>query len=270
MLANEYDTKLIEFPVGSQPKLDGMRCNVKQIGMRSRDDKPIISAPHIFDILKPLFDIFPTLIIDGELYNHELKDDFNEIISLVRKTKPTKEDLELSKESIQYHVYDLFFEDEPDLLFEERMKIAKNIIGGIHESIIIVQTLKAKNQQQLDKMYDLYLNKGYEGQMIRTNTPYQQKRTNQLLKRKEMLDDEFEITDITEGKGNRAKMAGNVYVKLKNGNINKAGISGGVKVNQELWNNKQNYIGKQATIQYQGYTVDGYLRFPVFKSIRYE
>ena len=85
---NDYKDK-IEYPVYVQPKLDGIRCIVRKDGMWSRNGKPIISAPHIFENMKHLFVKDPNLIVDGELYIHSNNNDFNTICSLVKKQKPT-------------------------------------------------------------------------------------------------------------------------------------------------------------------------------------
>src|SRR5574344_1358042 len=83
------------------------RCIVKADGMWSRTGKKWISAPHIFAKLKPLFEANPDLIFAGELYFHSHDDNFNEVISLIKKTKPTPEDLEKSASLVQYWIYDL-------------------------------------------------------------------------------------------------------------------------------------------------------------------
>ena len=50
------DKDKVKYPIYSQPKLDGIRCIVKKDGMWSRNGKKIISAPHIHESLKPLFE----------------------------------------------------------------------------------------------------------------------------------------------------------------------------------------------------------------------
>jgi hypothetical protein len=68
MLASKYDVKKhTSFPYYSQPKLDGVRCLVSKDGMQSRQGKPIISAPHIREALNDFFDLFPDVVLDGEL-----------------------------------------------------------------------------------------------------------------------------------------------------------------------------------------------------------
>jgi len=109
MLANKWEDRKdkVTYPLYSQPKLDGVRCIVKEDGMYTRTGKPIDSAPHIFNALAPLFANDPDLIFDGELYADKYANDFNAIVSLVKKTKPTAKDLIDSAKVIQYHIYDL-------------------------------------------------------------------------------------------------------------------------------------------------------------------
>ncbi len=85
MLAHDYNDykDKIKLPVAIQPKLDGVRCIVRADGMWSRNGKPIISAPHIFEALTPLFETNPDLILDGELYCDKTTAGFNTIISCV-------------------------------------------------------------------------------------------------------------------------------------------------------------------------------------------
>jgi len=112
MLAHKWvdykDEILGEKNIAIQPKLDGIRCIATKDGLFSRNGKQIVAVPHIWEEAKKLLSSLPEgTFLDGELYNHELKSDFNKIISLVRKTKPTSEDLEESKKLVQYHIYDI-------------------------------------------------------------------------------------------------------------------------------------------------------------------
>ena len=109
MLAHKWEDQKdkVKYPIYNQPKLDGIRCIVKKDGMWSRNGKKIISAPHIYEAMKHLFTVNPDLIFDGELYADKFANDFNAICSLVKKTKPTVEDLNESAVKIEYHIYDL-------------------------------------------------------------------------------------------------------------------------------------------------------------------
>ena len=84
----------------------GIRCIATSDGLFTRTGKPITACPHVSEHLKGFFVWNPDAVLDGELYNHSYKDDFNKIIHLVRKQNLTDEHLAESREMIQYHVYD--------------------------------------------------------------------------------------------------------------------------------------------------------------------
>ena len=109
MLAKKWEDRRskVSFPLYCQPKLDGMRAVITRHGATSRNGKPWVTIPHILKALEPVFEAYPDLVLDGELYCHGLHDDFNKISSLIKKTKPTAADLEESAATIQYHWYDI-------------------------------------------------------------------------------------------------------------------------------------------------------------------
>ena len=129
MLAYPVSDKPIDYskPTFIQPKLDGVRCVIQaewptpmqlHVKAYSRTGKEWMNIEHILQDLVPFFEKYPNVILDGELYNHDLKDNFEKIISLVRKTKPTDEDrLEASKLT-QFHCYDIIDEELP---FDQRI-----------------------------------------------------------------------------------------------------------------------------------------------------
>lgn len=259
MLAHKFEDykDKITYPVFSQPKLDGIRCIVRADGMWSRNGKKIISAPHIYEAMKPLFESNPDLIFDGELYADKFANDFNAICSLVKKTKPTSADLEKSKESIQYHIYDL---PSCSGTFTQRNKALIDI--GVPRGCVIVTTDKVNNENELMKCYSTYVDWGYEGQMIRLDKEYESKRSKSLLKHKSFVDEEYIILDVVEGEGNKTGMVGSFVFESKTGHI----FNSSPKFNWEeckaMWNNKNELIGKSATVKYFNLTPDGVPRFP--------
>lgn len=272
MLAHKYEDHKakVTFPCFVQPKLDGMRCPISIDGAKSREGKPVNSIPHIVSALKVVFDELPGLVVDGELYNHDLRDDFNAIISIVKKKSPSLKEQILSKDSIQYHVYDALYLDQPTLTFEERYT---NLLTDLHAlpGIILVKTFKVDNQTEMDDMYTQFLDEGYEGMMVRSNAPYTQRRTSNLLKRKEWLDGEYIITGILEGKGNRSGMMGKFVLIDDRGESFEADASGlgGHAEYVKMLKYKEKYIGKEATVKYQNLTPDrGIPRFAKIIAIR--
>lgn len=246
----------------SSEKLDGSRNVTSSRGMFSRNGKPWVSAPHIYEALKPVFDIFSDIVFDGELYADKFYNDFNAIISLVKKTKPTPEDLLASANSIEYHIYDIV---DTKTNYIDRLNRLKSIKQDfkLPDFIKIVDAKPITDVSQIEQFHDEYVQKGYEGQMIRFNVPYENKRTKYLLKHKHFQTNEYKIVDIKEGIGNRTGVAGFITVDLGNNTTNDASIKGTFAYCKELLINKANYIGKTATVKYFNVTPAGFLRFPV-------
>lgn len=263
MLAWGYEDALLRknppdhSTIYAQPKLNGFRCIINKDGMWTRKGKKIVSAPHIFNSLKSYFEKNPSKVFDGELYNHEFFDDFNELSSIFKTLKPTEEDLIKSEKYAQYHVYD-FPVCGDHVKFEFRLVHLEMAVKEANSPYLhFVRTDKVISKEHLDKLYIQYLEQGYEGQIVRENSWYKNKRTWALLKRKQFLDAEFECVDIIEGIGNWSKKAKRAILKLPDGRIFGAGITGTMEYCANLLVNKDKYIGKPTTVNFFSYTPDG-------------
>ena len=173
-LAHDY-TKRPQPSGISQPKLDGIRCIARKNGLFTRAGKEITTCPHIEIALKDFFEVYPNITLDGELYNHKLKANFNKITSLVRKVKPSEEELLETMDLVEYHVYDCFDSWNPDRTFLDRISKLPDLIH--HAKIVHVPTEVCDDQEALDKLYSEYTEDGFEGQMVRNDTPYDNKRS---------------------------------------------------------------------------------------------
>ena len=234
-------------------------------GMFTRTGKQYFSCPHILEQLKGFFEKFPDAVLDGELYTHEYKENFNAIISLVKKSKPTEADKAESAKLVQYWVYDIV---DTTKTFKERSDFLQEQLGKVGGNIVVVDTKVAENAEQLDGFYEAYMASGYEGQMVRTNGKYENKRSKFLLKRKEFTDAEYEIIGITEGEGNIAGCVGNMIFKTPEGHEFAASLNGTREYTAEVWKNREDYIGKLATVKYFNLTPKGVPRFPKIICIR--
>ena len=270
MLANKWEDRKdkITYPIYSQPKLDGIRCIVKSDGMWSRNGKKIISAPHIYESLKPLLEANPELIFDGELYADKFAHDFNAICSLVKKTKPTEQDLLESKEKIEYHIYDV---PSMNYGFCDRyvslVELAKTPL--FPECCKLVPTHVCSDEKILVSWYEDYMEMGYEGQMLRTDDLYENKRSNSLLKNKSFDDAEFTILEVHEGKGKLSGKVGYMVFKTNEGHEFTSTVNGTQEYLEELLKQKSELIGKQATIKYFNLTPGTNIpRFPKVVAIR--
>jgi ATP-dependent DNA ligase len=256
----------IKFPALAQPKLDGHRCTSQyenaQVSMWSRTRKPIKSIPHIVNALENcgLADRF-----DGELYNHEYKENFEDLTSLITPDEPQE-----GYENIQYHVYDLAL---PNLTNYDRYLILENWRSNFENTPVhIVETRIVNNKEELMQAYEDFMEMGYEGAIVRNfDGKYVNKRSYDLQKVKVFDDDEFRIVDIKVG--NKGIMAGKaVFVceRTREDQQLPAGVTFDCKLKGKMddlklyADDKTKVIGKIVTVQYQGYTRKNKKpRFPV-------
>ena len=270
MLAHKVDDRRIDFsePVFIQPKLDGVRCIFTKDGAYSRTGKQFHNLRHIELRLERFFKAQPNAVLDGELYNHALRDDFEQIISLVRKQKPTDEDRRNAQHLIQYHVYDIIAEGPS---YEDRLNWLLSSINLWCNVVIPVETHKVNKYEEAANMhYDGFLKQGYEGSILRLNGPYEQKRSYNLQKFKDFSDDEATIIGYEAGKGKRTGTLGKFFMMDDQGI--EFGCPPGKGFNYKdlanILNNVHDYIGKRATFTYFERTKAGNYRHPQFKCIR--
>ena len=251
------------------PKLDGLRCVFTKDGAFSRNGKKFVSFPHIARELKPLFDADPTLILDGEIYCHQLKEDFNKIISLAKKTKPTFLDIEESEEYLEYWIFDC-----PTLKggYHDRYTELKKLILDKYRDNKWIRLCIHKlvhSESDIEKNLQQYLLHKFEGLMINSyDGVYQNKRSKNLLKYKLFSDEEMEIVDVIEGIGNRSGMFGYFTLKTPEGKSFDSNARGSEDFYKKLLKEKDELVGKMATVRFQNYTPDRVPRFPVVISIR--
>ena len=280
MLAHKVNDKKINFnePVFIQPKLDGVRCLIRRefddtvnadvIRAYSRTGKEFKNLKHILKSLRDFFSANPDVVLDGELYNHDLRDDFEQIISLVRKQKPTDKDRQNAADIIQYHVYDYII---PFIGYGSRLnwlKLNKDLWSNV---VIPVEThLVNKYEEAANMHYDGFLKQGYEGSILRLNGAYEQKRSYNLQKFKDFSDDEATIVGYEAGKGKRTGTLGKFFMIDDNGI--EFGCPPGKGYNYKdlanILDNVHDYVGKRATFTYFERTKAGNYRHPMFKCIR--
>ena len=262
-----YDDKIF-----MQPKLDGVRCVIQyenmgleyEVKAYSRTGKEWKNIDHILFNLKPWFVLNPNIILDGELYNHDLRDDVNKIISLVRKTKPTDEDRLDAAQYTEFHCYDIIDETKT---FEERNKfIIQNVprnhcVHHVKTQAVATESLaKVVHQQNLDN--------GYEGSIVRTNDTYACKRSHNLRKFKDFHDAEAEITGWVEGKGKRIGTIGKFTAVDSEGNQFGMPVMDKFKILQANFETMKDWVGETATFTYFERTKANSYRHPLFKAIR--
>ena len=274
MLAYPVSARPIDYnkPTFIQPKLDGVRCVIQsecngsnwQVKAYSRTGKEWKNIDHILFNLEPWFKLNPNIILDGELYNHGLKDDFEKIISLVRKTKPTAEDRLESAQYTEFHCYDIIDETKT---FEERNNFIMQNVPRNH-TIKHLVTLHVCDELSAKTGHQMNLDAGYEGSILRTNDTYKCGRSWNLRKFKDFHDDEAMILDWVEGKGKRVGTIGKFMAQDSAGNIFGMPVMDKFQYLQDNFEEMKTWVGKLATFTYFERTKANSYRHPLFKCIR--
>ena len=279
MLAYPVSDKPIDYtkPTFIQPKLDGVRCLIQaeftdvlkdlKVKAYSRTGKEWKNIDHILQSLVPFFKKYPDVILDGELYNHVLRDDFEKIISLVRKQKPTREDMSEARKLVQFHCYDIVDETLP---FSQRNDFILKAVYNNYDYIRILPCQQVTSEDSARKIHKLNLDAGFEGSILRSDNKYQCKRSHALRKFKDFSDAEATIIGYLDGKGKRTGTLGKFIMQDDNGVEFGCPPGKGYNYNQlaTMLENIGDYIGQRATFTFFERTKAGSYRHPLFKCIR--
>ena len=270
MLAHKFDDKRVDWsqPVYIQPKLDGVRCLFTKDGAYSRAGNEFMNIAHIRTALVPFFKQHPDVVLDGELYNHELKDDFEKIISLVRKQKPTENDRQEAKKLVQFHVYD-YFDGVIYDSYKTRMQML--VTSDIYDRQIKYVPAKLVDSYNYARdIHATFLSEGYEGSIIRLDGLYKHGRSYDLMKFKDFSDAEATIIGYEIGQGKREGHLGKFIMQDDDGV--EFGCPPGkgytYKDMKDMLENIKDYIGQRATFTYFQRTKAGSYRHPLFKCLR--
>ena len=248
-----------------QCKFNGNRCVATKDGLFTRKGERYMSVPHIENALKPFFKKYPNTVLDGELFNNDLRQQLNEISKLIRKTKHIEEsDLAESEKKVKFYIYDGYnFEcgyskvlTENSPYGERKMWIDNNVIP-LSKYFVEVGTTVVKSEDQMLEKFNQLLDDQQEGGILRNlQGTYEHKRSKNLVKVKSEDDDEGVILDITDGDGNWKGAATNVTLKWKNKEFD-AVFKGSYEVRAKILKEKKNWIGKEVTFLYMGLTGKG-------------
>ena len=264
MLAVEYSNKIENYPLYAQPKLDGVRCIIfkhnNEIVFQSRNNTIFQPFSHLIQELKSLFLKNPNIILDGELYNHDLG--FQKITSIVRK----KYHPEINK--LEYHIYDLI---DTTKTYEQRYKLLTDFFEYFQyinsgKSLFLVSTTLIHSNEQMKHLHNQFIEEGYEGIMLRNPSGlYKQKiRSKDLIKYKIFKDTDYIIVGHHEGAGGIP-----VFECITNeGKIFSVNMKCTIEEKREMMINVSQYYGKKLIVKYQELSVDNIPRFPVGLGIR--
>ncbi len=260
----DFENK-VQYPCMVDKKYNGLRVVAKSDNMFTRTGEIYKTIPHVRSSIKHLFDNNPNLILDGEGYNHEYRFRLNSLMKILRTTKDKKITtllLNESEQKVKYYVYDgiNFTVDGVEITKEtpciERREALKKFLKDVNYVIVADYSI-AQNRAEIDVIYGGYIADGYEGAMVRNSkSPYQFKRTTDLLKMKPLDDSEGIITSVNRGIGNSSNLAATAtlsWVADKH-QVFDATFMGEVPDRENILVNEDQWVGKKVKFFYNGVT----------------
>jgi ATP-dependent DNA ligase len=277
MLAQKYTKhkNKLKWACYCQPKLDGIRCIARKendvVSLWFRSGKQVKTMSHIEKALDRI--MRNGEIFDGELYIHNA--DFNKLGGSIRRD--VNMDIALAQK-VEYHIYDFprisycngaFLKEDAPYMKRLGIFIKRTLL----KPLVAVRTDVINNEEEMLERFADYIDKGYEGIMIRNmESPYEQKRSYNLLKYKEFDEAEYKIVGYEEGRGQLAGTVGSFICEFPDGRQFKAKLKGDnvTDLLRHYFENPKLFMGKYLTVQYQGMSQDNIPRFPVGKIIRFD
>jgi DNA ligase-1 len=282
LAATLKDVSALTFPKLISPKLDGIRCIVKDGVALSRSLKPI---PNKY--VQSMFGHWKYDGLDGELI---VGDPTSK--TCYRDTNSGVMSIE-GDPNVTFHVFDCW--SDPDLDFTARLNIAGQILQG-ERCIALVEHVFVYNHEGLTSIEERWLEMGYEGAMLRNlegvyKSGRATEKSQDLMKLKRFTDSEAVIVGMEEllhngneatvdalghtkrsshasGKNGRGSMGSLVVKDLTSGVIFNIGTGFTSDERIIFWLNTNMYIGK--IVKYKSFSVGvkNLPRFPVFLGMR--
>lgn len=216
--------------------------------------------------------------IVGELYLHGHS--FQVINGAVRigaadgRKRRSTTSLEI-KDKLEFHVFDVTCKTLPFGIRYDRLK--RFLFGGETRigKIVLVDAQYAPSLHNAYKEYhDACVSDGYEGAMLHPegDPGYQEDvRSKWLLKCKSFNDGEFECIEVIPQKqsSSQGRIAGSVLLRNAEGTEFRATPRYNEEQKQELWLNRDHYVGMYAIVRYFELTDDRKVpRFPILIGFR--
>ena len=283
-LAKAYDEKTqkkVDWKDGwfVSRKLDGVRCLTVidmfgEVKFFSRQGKEFLTLDNLKMDIKALG--LTNTVFDGEvcIVDENMNEDFAGIIKEIKRKDHTIQ-------NPYYYIFDMLdLEDFNDKVskdnFANRLVNLRNTVEETR-MVGILEQLECN-----DIIFDLMMGNskrgGWEGLMLRKNSTYKGKRSNEILKVKQMFDDEYVVVDlendyhrvIVDGQEIEEMMLKNVIIEHK-GNRVQVGSGFSHEQRRHFYENPDEILGKQITVQYFEETTNKNgthsLRFPVIKAV---
>ena len=252
-------------------KLNGTRCAFVNGKLMTRQGKEYIGLDHIINEISELN--LSDYFIDGELvYKNEegLSDS-----DAFQKGTGIAMSKDTDKSSLKLVIFEIFEPSNSKLNYSMR---SKNLIkfneqlSNVKHIEFLTPLYQGYDHSQIWKWLDYAEENDWEGIMINLDTPYEFKRTKNLIKVKKFHTCDIPCVGVEEGSGRNKGTLGALVCKYKDNLVN-VGSGFSDELRREIWNNKEDVIGRIVEVKHKEVTKDKKtglesLQFPVFVILR--
>jgi ATP-dependent DNA ligase len=261
-LAAKWDEETVPENATVEPKYDGVRGHIfvsptSGCFALSRNGKPLNNVSHVIDELVTCTSC--TGVWDGEFFN----EDWSKSISAVRSG-------EKGDTSSRFRAFDFLTKEEWDrkrvsMVLRDRQEFVRTALKmGDAKFSTFIPGIPVTTPEDVQRAADYWVERGYEGGMLKDlDAPYQFGRGSKKdpptwLKVKPWDSTDVEILGFEIGKkGTKNGERLGAFV-TQYGNVGAMGDD----VRDEVWADKEKFLGKIIEVKHQGFTPDGQFRFP--------
>lgn len=260
-------------------KLNGTRCAFIGNKCMTRQGKEYRGLDHIINDIKKIG--YEDHFIDGELLyknNEGLSDSeaFQKGTGIAMSKDENKQDLKL----VVFDLFPLeeFWNGKSRNTYENRRK-ALNVFDLQLQDIccknieVVNQLYAGTDHSQIWKWLDYAEEHDWEGIILNLDTPYECKRTKNLIKVKKFFSCDIKCIGAEEGSGRNKGTLGSLVCDYKGNKVN-VGSGFSDEDRKRIWQHPEDVIGKVISVKYKEETKnkDGgiSIQFPVFETIRFD
>lgn len=260
-------------------KLNGIRSTYFKGEFKSRQNKLMTGFDHIKADIEKLEE-FTGYVFDGEMIRNNI-DNIPDNENFRLTTSIVNSDTE-DKSEIQLVIFDMlptdeFIQGSSSKTFKHRMvemMRVKEIIYELGLKNIDVAPIyyNGTDHTRINKILDIVDNQGMEGLMLLRDMKYKCKRHNGCVKCKKFKEIDCKVVGYEEGSGRLENTLGALVVEYKGNTIN-VGSGYDDFTRKELWENRDEIIGRYITVKYKEETMDKKtkmysLQFPIYIKLK--